>query len=274
MKLYSIGQVSHILAMPVKTIRYYDELGLCSPTEIDPESGYRHYSLDDIVRLDMIRCLGRVLGMPLRAIGEFLENNADQKLLTEYLRQQEQEIDAEIDRLLERRMLLSEKLNAVIRTAMTSMLTPSVTNIPERKIFIRPQSADSTEQGLFAVRQMVSSSIDVDKHKLYILKKDFTEGGEHFTWDDFIAGTDYPSSEPDCSVLTLAEGPYAVISYINNAESRANAFSILSGFVDRSGYLPDGPLVFVYDLLDVSTITVEGMHLQLQIRLRRQDASP
>lgn len=48
MPLYSIGQFSKICGIPVKTLRYYDEIGLIKPTYIDPESDYRYYDYDKI----------------------------------------------------------------------------------------------------------------------------------------------------------------------------------------------------------------------------------
>ena len=68
MKLYSIGQVSSMIDIPVKTIRYYESIGLCTPSQTDENSNYRYYSIDDIFRLDLIRSLGRQLGVPLKTI--------------------------------------------------------------------------------------------------------------------------------------------------------------------------------------------------------------
>ena len=87
MKLYSIGQASAMIDVPVRTIRYYERIGLCSPTQIDEDSGYRYYSIDDIFRLDLIRSLGRQLGMPLKTIEEYLSKSGSPEVLEEYLQQ-------------------------------------------------------------------------------------------------------------------------------------------------------------------------------------------
>ncbi len=50
MKL-KIGEFSKLCNMPVKTLRYYDDIDLFKPSEIDLFSGYRYYTeeqLDDI----------------------------------------------------------------------------------------------------------------------------------------------------------------------------------------------------------------------------------
>lgn len=40
-EFYQIGEVSKICNIPIKTLRYYDEIGLLIPRKIDPDSNYR-----------------------------------------------------------------------------------------------------------------------------------------------------------------------------------------------------------------------------------------
>ena len=42
--LYKIGEFSKLTDVPVKTLRYYDEINLFKPREIELFSGYRYYS--------------------------------------------------------------------------------------------------------------------------------------------------------------------------------------------------------------------------------------
>ena len=46
--MFKIGDFSKISRVPVKTLRYYDELGLLKPVEVDPFSGYRYYAADQL----------------------------------------------------------------------------------------------------------------------------------------------------------------------------------------------------------------------------------
>lgn len=55
----------------MRTLHYYDEIGLLSPTR-RTEAGHRLYTAADVVRLQRIRSL-RALGLSLREVGECLE---------------------------------------------------------------------------------------------------------------------------------------------------------------------------------------------------------
>ena len=51
---YKIGEFSKITGIPVKTLRYYDEIDLFKPSEIDLYSGYRYYKKEQIETLKII----------------------------------------------------------------------------------------------------------------------------------------------------------------------------------------------------------------------------
>ena len=58
--LYKIGEFSKLVNVPVKTLRYYDEINLFKPQEIDLFSGYRYYSEKQINDLEVILSLKEV----------------------------------------------------------------------------------------------------------------------------------------------------------------------------------------------------------------------
>ena len=82
-KLYSIGEVSHILHIPVKALRNYDQINLLKPSHIDPCTKYRYYSYDQFFLIDVIRYLNKTLNVPLEDIKILIDGNErNDKLLT------------------------------------------------------------------------------------------------------------------------------------------------------------------------------------------------
>ncbi|OIK02231.1 MerR family transcriptional regulator [Streptomyces monashensis] len=63
----SIGDFSRATHMTVKTLRHYHEIGLLEPADVDPRSGYRRYSAEQISTAQIVRRF-RDLGMPLEEI--------------------------------------------------------------------------------------------------------------------------------------------------------------------------------------------------------------
>ena len=78
--LLTIGRLSKQSGTPVKTIRYYDEAGVLTPSATS-DAGYRLYTRGDAARLESIRML-RELGFPIAAISKMLDGKtAPQDLL-------------------------------------------------------------------------------------------------------------------------------------------------------------------------------------------------
>jgi len=75
-----IGDFSRMSQTPVSTLRYYDEIGLLKPVEVDQFTGYRYYTFDQLTRLNRILAL-KELGFPLEEIARLL----DEKVLPEHL---------------------------------------------------------------------------------------------------------------------------------------------------------------------------------------------
>lgn len=68
---HQIGKVADIVGLSLRTIRYYEEIGLVSPSG-RTEGGFRLYTDPDIDRLRLLKAL-KPIGMSLEAMGEILE---------------------------------------------------------------------------------------------------------------------------------------------------------------------------------------------------------
>jgi DNA-binding transcriptional MerR regulator len=71
----NIGELSRLTGLPVKTIRYYSDVGLVPEAE-RTRSGYRRYDHASIVRLEFVRTL-RELGFDLATIRRVLDRDSD-----------------------------------------------------------------------------------------------------------------------------------------------------------------------------------------------------
>jgi len=70
-KAYKVKQVARITGVSIRTLHYYDEIGLLKPSD-RTEAGYRLYSEDDLLRLQQV-LIGRSLGLALEEIRQSLD---------------------------------------------------------------------------------------------------------------------------------------------------------------------------------------------------------
>ncbi|ARH01078.1 NADPH-dependent 7-cyano-7-deazaguanine reductase QueF [Legionella micdadei] len=72
MKYYQIKEISQMTSLSIRSLHYYEEVGLLRPLR-HPDSGYRLYSEDDLLILQQIITL-KFLGFPLSIIKEIIRN--------------------------------------------------------------------------------------------------------------------------------------------------------------------------------------------------------
>jgi len=69
--MFKIGDFSRLSRVTVKTLRYYDEIGLLKPAAIDQFTGYRYYTAEQLDRLSRIVIL-KEAGLSLEEISSLL----------------------------------------------------------------------------------------------------------------------------------------------------------------------------------------------------------
>ena len=117
--MYHIKEAAQLSGVSVKTLYYYDKIGLLVP--LKSENGYRTYSQEDLERLQVILYY-KYLGFSLEKIAELLKGESSDLLphLTrqlDYLTQERQHLDTLISTLQktiqeqkgERKMTIEEK---------------------------------------------------------------------------------------------------------------------------------------------------------------------
>lgn len=91
--MYKIGEFSKIVSIPVRTLRYYDEIGILIPSEVDQFTGYRYYTEENIMECELIQLL-KSIDFTLEEIRRYKEN-----LTIEVLDKKEEEIRQQIEDL-------------------------------------------------------------------------------------------------------------------------------------------------------------------------------
>lgn len=81
-KYLSIGKVSKLKNVSIKSLRYYDRIGILKPAFVNEQTNYRYYTEEQLYLLDAITLCIK-LGIPLKDLNGYVENGSInlQKLL-------------------------------------------------------------------------------------------------------------------------------------------------------------------------------------------------
>lgn len=95
--MFRIGDFSNLARVTVKALRYYDDLGLLTPANVDPETGYRLYSASQLPRLHRLLVL-KGLGFTLEEIAPMLDERLPPSELRGMLRLKQAELRREVSK--------------------------------------------------------------------------------------------------------------------------------------------------------------------------------
>lgn len=115
-EIISITEMAKLRNISTETLRHYDRIDLLKPVHVDPDTGYRYYSITQYEKIGTIREL-KNLGMSLREIKAYFDNRnveSSRILLTE----QKKKIDEQIDKLIHLRQEINAKIDFldIVRT--------------------------------------------------------------------------------------------------------------------------------------------------------------
>lgn len=133
--LLLIGQVAEQTHIPIKTIRYYEELGLLH-TSGRTEGGFRQFSPEVLVRLAFIK-RAQSLGLSLQEIGEILKVYDRGELPCGELKKRLEHKREEIDRRINQLQILQAELQGLLSGWESFPVEPNGTICP---IIERPEA--------------------------------------------------------------------------------------------------------------------------------------
>lgn len=144
--MIKIGEFSKLVQVPVPTLRYYDQMGLLKPIEVDRFTGYRYYSVSQLPRLNRILAL-RGLGFTLEQIAEALDDGLTPEQIRGMLRLRHAQISQQLVEMQDQLLEVENRLQQIEHESEIStydvILKPVVPLLVAEVRAILPKHSDS-----------------------------------------------------------------------------------------------------------------------------------
>ncbi len=150
--LFSIGEMAKLFNINIRTLRYYDKIGLLKPEYVDDKSNYRYYGTKQFEKLNTIRYL-RALDMPIDKITQFFEHK-DVDVMVRLLKNQKEIIKnkkKELD-LIERK--INNRIKQIEEASSWKLEEISIKNFPERKAIVLKSSIPINDDLGYSIRKL------------------------------------------------------------------------------------------------------------------------
>lgn len=277
-KLYTIGEVSKLVNISIKALRYYDKINLFKPAYIDPVTNYRYYKDSQIYRLDLIKSL-KYIGTPLEEIKKVQELPTDDFFT--FLTEQEKMIKQKIDSLLEIEQIIANVKKGMQKQNKYQALGEVFLSY-EEEIQIIQIKADGINSGNIA-------NASYSKFKKFAVStegfrnngygaifpyKQYTDINEvtyHYLFTPVLTKKQISTLTHDMEVVTIPQGKYVCITF--NSLSLEDYFLNIQKLIQ---YITDHQLTVISDIYDFLTYIPYSPNLEeylIEMRIRVEESS-
>ncbi len=145
--MLKISEFSRLTRLPIKTLRYYDEIDLLKPAQVDQFTGYRYYSAEQLPRLNRILAL-KALGLSLEQIKDVLDEALSAEQIRGMLRLKRAEIQQRLEEEQQRLLYVEAKLKQIEEENSMSTYEVILKPVPSfRAASVRAVAADMNQLG-------------------------------------------------------------------------------------------------------------------------------
>ncbi len=244
-----IGDFSRLSRVTVKTLRYYDEIGLLKPVRVDEFTGYRYYSAEQLPRLYRIVIL-KGLGLTLDEITDLIDNDLPVDNIVRLLHVKQAEIRERLGEDERRLAQVEEWLDEIKKEGV----------MPDTSVILK--KIDS--QTIASVRDVISSYAAVgelwDEICSYLIKQRAQFAGPpvaiYYDPEYRERDVDVEAAVPIIGTIAAtdriktrtlpAEGRVACLIHRGPYEKMSESYRALMAWAEKNGYQIAGPNREVY----------------------------
>ncbi|GEM_PF-213291 len=230
---FSIGEMAKLHNINIQTLRYYHNIGLLVPIEVDSQSGYRYYDDSSSQRLWKIKAL-QSTGLSLSEIKELLNGNISE---TEKLfNNLKGVIDENIENLKKVSYYVEEQLSHIKDLKEGNYSTePRIMLLERREGYLIDVNENST------IDNVMKSLVNFDKNcsvSVEVMFKpsrliNINDKGETYL-KSYLALSKEEKLYDSKNRYTLKEGAYGVIDHIGSRDSLKESYDSLLKYIKSS----------------------------------------
>jgi DNA-binding transcriptional MerR regulator len=239
-----IGDFSKLGRVSIKTLRFYDEMGLLKPIEVDRFTGYRYYEFDQLASLHRILAL-KDLGFSLDEIRRLLEDDLSIEQLDGMLKLRKAEIRQQVQAETERLERVERWLRQIEQEDSMSQYDVVIKKIePVKVASIRGVVPTPPDQG--ALWGELMASLDQQKARMIGPPMAIYHDGEfkEHDWDIEVCMPIVDEMTPDERLKVYSMPGFATAACVVHAgpfTTIGQAYDAIAKWISENGYQIVGP---------------------------------
>lgn len=145
--MFTVGEFARLAQVSKRLLRYYDEIGLLTPSHIDPSSGYRYYHAAQMLDLNRILAL-KDLGLSLEQVQRVQHDHISTEEIQGMLLLKKAEIEQQMQDELKRIRNIESRLQSIRNAETQRPLNVVIKQISAQPVMSVRLLVDSFESAL------------------------------------------------------------------------------------------------------------------------------
>jgi DNA-binding transcriptional MerR regulator len=271
--MFRIGEFAQIAQISTRQLRFYDQLGLLQPAQVDHQTGYRYYTIRQLPRLNSILAL-KELGLSLEQIGPLLEKEVSPAQLRSMLTLKRAQVERSLQEEEARLRHIESRIAQIDKEGKAEGFDVLTKSVPATPILSINCACDGMNEAVCMIRTVAEGGMrqikpglrdklnDVDSDKLDL---------------DIGFSLTRPTNESVriAGDLVLRPGELAAIDSMativrpgTNAESHTS-FSTLGRWIEANHYEIAGPCREIFLEPITGPPGFEGALVEIQFPIRK-----
>ena len=235
--LFTIGEMAKLFNINIRTLRYYDIIGLLKPEYVDSKTNYRYYGTKQFEKLNTIRYL-RALDMPIDKISEFFEHK-DVKVMINLLKDQKKIIE---DKKFELDLIeckINNRIKQIEEASSWQLEEISIKIFPERKALVLKSDIPVNDDLEYSIRKLernhnLSSSVFLGKIGVRLSSDNIKNNNYNSFSSIFMLIEDEDLCKSPTS--TISQGEYVFIRFCGTHVDAPPYYKKLVEYIDKNSF--------------------------------------
>lgn len=238
---FSIGELAKLCNFPIKTLRYYDEIGLLKPAYINTENNYRYYSVEQFISIDVIKNC-KLMDMSLSEIKKILDSNVSIGEMLETINKQSELVEQKI-LALSRAKTYMDTLQSNLSDVLKNHINEAfIKYIPKRYYLAYAYSSENVYELEMNIRKVL---LDIERKQ----EKSYGRLGTGVSYEqiatrqkvvhqEFRNFSEQPDESPNGK--WLPEGEYVTLIFDNNSSNTLKYYQKSIEYIEKHGLEVEG----------------------------------
>jgi DNA-binding transcriptional MerR regulator len=240
--MLTIGEYSRLTQMPAKTLRYYDEIGLFKPIQVDSVTGYRYYSVEQLPRLYRILSL-KELGLTLNQIRDVLNEHISSEQMRGMLRLKKAQLKETIEEEQKRLAYVEHKIEQLELENAFAQYDVILKQVPEMQVALARDVVSKKSALGGTLRVLFLNVLDfLNENNILPTGHGFTVYFDDEYRDTYIdVGAAFPinadaAGTKTVTITTFAAETMASVIHRGALENMEDAYLALLTWIEKNGY--------------------------------------